>query len=102
MTDDQAPTGALTEWAIAQVEAHPVRNAETRAVTGYMLSADKWREIRAALRKAEAALAEAEQKGAREALLAAAAAWPGSDWWGEIDDWLRVRATHSSADRTGT
>ena len=60
MTDDQTPTGALTEWAIAQVEAHPVRNAQTRAVTGYMLSADKWREIRAALRKAEAALAEAE------------------------------------------
>jgi hypothetical protein len=50
MTGPQPTPSAEVEAAIARVETYPVRNTQTHEVTGYMLRADEWREIRAALR----------------------------------------------------
>lgn len=49
MSAQSAEFGHVEE-AIARVESHPVRNALTKEVTGYMLSASEWREIRSLLR----------------------------------------------------
>ena len=87
MSGTAMPPSGVVMFTIREVEAIVARHvAEAERDAAYLQ--DRWDDENARAIKAEAALAEAEQKGAREALLAAA-----DDWNAEYE---RVTFTHGS------